>query len=256
MGRVGLALLAGGLWCAGAALASAADLPAAPAMKAPSPVAAAYDWSGFYIGAHLAGGSGIKRWTDTTTTPLDEGTTDISGVIAGGQVGYNVQTGRFLFGIEAQGSWTNVHGDMVSIAFPANRDASRIDSIATITARIGYTWDNILLYVKGGGAFARDKFSITDIPSGVNYANFTQHRWGIVAGGGIEYGFTRHVSTFIEFNYLDFGTVRSTNVLCVPNAFGCVGPGGSFNKDIYQHVEVLKGGINFRFGSAPVVARY
>src|ERR1700681_4292153 len=45
-----------------AAPASAADLAARPYTKAPPPVVAIYDWSGFYIGAHRGWGWRHQCW--------------------------------------------------------------------------------------------------------------------------------------------------------------------------------------------------
>src|SRR4249919_1593818 len=80
--------------------ANAADLPPRPA---PAPVYAPppYSWAGFYVGGNIGG-----AWTHTTITDnitgasLDTG--GLSGFIGGGQLGYNFQTGNFVWG----GEWT------------------------------------------------------------------------------------------------------------------------------------------------------
>ena len=77
-----------------------------------------------------------------------------------------------------------------------------------------------------------------------------------MVGAGVEYAFTQNWSAKIEYNYMDFGTVRSSNVVCSPNLFGCVGPGGTFNEDVKQTVQIVKGGINYRFSELPLIARY
>jgi outer membrane immunogenic protein len=129
-----------------------------------------------------------------------------------------------------------------------------VDSLGTVALRLGYAVDRILFYAKGGGAWAHDRFSITDIPSGITYARFDQSRWGWMAGGGVEYGVTSNWSMKVEYNYMDLGTERTNNIVCGPN-FGCTGPGGTFNQDVRQRIQVVKGGINYRFGG-PVTARY
>jgi len=48
----------------GIAPAAAADLAARPYTKAP-PIAAVYDWSGFYIGANGGWGTSHNCWTNT-----------------------------------------------------------------------------------------------------------------------------------------------------------------------------------------------
>jgi len=99
----------------GASSASAADLAARPYTKAAPIVAAAYDWSGFYIGANGGWASSRKCWdltevldfgVRTPVVPADpEGCHDASGGTAGGQAGYRWQSAAFVFGLEAQGNW-------------------------------------------------------------------------------------------------------------------------------------------------------
>jgi outer membrane immunogenic protein len=238
----------------GVASASAADLPARPILKAP-PQVPAYSWVGFYAGVHVGGGWADKHWVDTTLAPLDEGSHTARGWLAGGQVGYNMQAGAWVYGIEIQASAADLRGNRQSPVFPTDDDRSRVDALGTIAARLGYAWDRSLLYAKAGVAWAHDRFSIRDIPTNFVYANFDQVRWGWMVGAGLEYALMQNWSAKIEYNYMDLGTGRSTNVLCIPNNFGCVGPGGSFNEDVTQRVHVVKGGLNYRFGG-PLVARY
>ena len=89
--------------------ALAADLPARRGMpvKAPEPVSYGYNWSGFYIGAHGGGGWGEKCFADTG---LSDGCHDTDGWLGGGQVGFNVQSGQFVFGVEFSGSWADISG--------------------------------------------------------------------------------------------------------------------------------------------------
>src|SRR5690242_19913472 len=81
--------------------ATAADLP----VKAPPMVAATvYNWTGFYIGAHIGAGWGTSDTTfvDNTSAAFPAGTALNSlktrGVLGGGQIGYNFQSQNFVFG--------------------------------------------------------------------------------------------------------------------------------------------------------------
>src|SRR5437764_12558500 len=87
---------------ASAVSASAADLAARPYAKAPPMVVAAYDWSGFYIGANGGGAWSRKCWDadpftlnfvviPTFTVSGPEGCHTASGATAGGQFGYRWQ---------------------------------------------------------------------------------------------------------------------------------------------------------------------
>src|SRR5215212_2500181 len=109
-------LLLASVACAVAVPAIAADLSRAPITKAPlmAPVAA-YNWSGFYIGGHVGGVWGDKDWVEvfplTGALPIARGSGDMSGFLAGGQVGINWQVNNIVFGVEGQISWTNADAD-------------------------------------------------------------------------------------------------------------------------------------------------
>ncbi len=86
--------------------AFAADLP----VKAPAPPPIAWSWAGFYIGGH--GGYGWKRndfaEVIQTNPLLTLGGIDSSGWVAGGQAGYNWQFGRWVAGLEVDGTATGI----------------------------------------------------------------------------------------------------------------------------------------------------
>src|SRR5437763_9672797 len=76
--------------------ANAADLPVAPAYKAPAIAAPlVYNWTGFYIGANV--GWGRARTDDVNA----------NGVIGGGQIGANWQINNFLLGVETDLQWSD-----------------------------------------------------------------------------------------------------------------------------------------------------
>jgi outer membrane immunogenic protein len=229
-----------------AAPALAADLPARmPVKAAPAPIVAVYNWTGFYIGAHGGYGWGEKQWTETTlAAPRPEGSFDVNGPLAGGQIGFNFQTGMWVFGVEAQASWARIDGDRASLAFPAQRIHTRADALGTFAGRLGVAFNNVLVYGKGGAAWVHDKYSV----SGTAVASWDDTRWGWMAGGGVEVALSPNWSIKGEYNFMDFGTERYNNIACT----GACTP---FNEDVKQHIHVVKFGVNYRFGG-PVVARY
>jgi opacity protein-like surface antigen len=105
--------------------ASAADLAARPYTKAPAVVAAAYNWSGFYVG--VMGGYG---WSDQVKVAgVDVTDADIKGGFAGGTVGFNYQApgSQFVFGVEADAAWADLsHSESIGLATAKQR----IDSFA------------------------------------------------------------------------------------------------------------------------------
>jgi outer membrane immunogenic protein len=253
LGAVGLVTL-------GLALpAAAADLPARPYTKAPAIVPVAlYDWSGFYIGANGGWGSSRKCWDFTTTAGTfiaSEGCHDATGGVAGGQVGYRWQASSWVFGLEAQGNWADLKGSNIS-PISGFSDQSKIKAFGLFTGQIGYAFNTVLLYAKGGAAVTSDRFDVFTNPLAVppNLLVATsgdQTRWGGTAGAGIEFGFAPNWSAAVEYDHLFMGN-KLTNFTSV----GSFLPGSLFATDrIKQDVDVVTVRVNYRWGG-PVVAKY
>src|SRR5687767_12569116 len=81
--------------------ANAADLRA-PTYKAPAYVAPlAPSWTGFYVGLNAGYAFGDADWSaGADRSP--------SGFLVGGTLGYNLQTGSWVWGIEGDMAWANV----------------------------------------------------------------------------------------------------------------------------------------------------
>jgi outer membrane immunogenic protein len=241
-----------------AALAAAAPAIAAdpavrrppPAYKAPPPI---WSWSGCYIGGHVGGLWARKDWIDrlpgSGSFGLSDGTHDPSGFIGGMQGGCDYQfAGGFVIGVGGDYAWTDAEGSNVALLFPPFTNHSTVESLASVTGRIGYAWDRFLGYVKGGGAWERDVYSSTD---GILTGTASETRGGWTIGVGGEYAFTTFLTGFVEFNYYDFGT-RDLVFAATPGG----GPFHTFGID--ETKSVVKAGLNLRFGGwgGPVFARY
>ena len=236
-----------------AAPASAADLAARPYTKAPPMIAALYDWSGFYVGANGGWGSSHKCWDNFALGVFvaSEGCHDATGGVAGAQVGYRWQTGAWVFGLEAQGDWADLKGNNASLVNLGFTNQSRIDAFGLFTGQVGYAWNNMLWYVKGGGAVTDDRFRIYNTATGVLAATTTTTdgaRWGGVVGTGLEFGFSPNWSAAIEYDHLFMGN-RTHNFVTTPG-------GVAFSQDrIKQDVDLVTVRVNYRWGG-PVVAKY
>ncbi len=239
--------------------AMAADLAArAPVYtKAPAMVPAVYDWSGFYIGLNGGGGWSHDCYTNTATfggatiPSVGEGCHDASGGLAGGQIGYRWQMTGWVFGLEAQGDWANLKGSNLSLASTTVFNASvtnetKTDALGLFTGQIGYSWNNVLWYVKGGAAVADNKYS-GFLNSGALLDQATQTRWGAVVGTGIEFAFAPNWSVAVEYDHAFMGT----------DSINLTTPAGlaSRTDSISQGIDIVTARINYRFGG-PVVARY
>jgi outer membrane immunogenic protein len=233
--------------------ATAADLR----VKAPANLAEAraYDWTGFYIGGHFGGDWVVEERTDSITGVF--GNLKNSGPLGGGQAGYNVQVGAFVFGIQGAASWVdstvdnraNPLGNFCNINVACQ---SKINWIATATGRIGVTQGPALLYFTGGAAWvnARHGFALTLTPFETLSVTDTSAGW--VIGGGLEYALGSfgwgNWSAMAEYNYLNFGHEKQV----YPSGIALVVT-NPVDEKLTMHV--VKAGINYRFGG-PAVAKY
>jgi outer membrane immunogenic protein len=238
--------------------AGAADL--APIYKAPPLVVS--PWTGFYLGGHIGGGFGNKKFFDNFPTPDGEKDADsnVSGWIGGLQAGYNYQFNRLVLGAEGQFTWSGISNTFDCFAFGDQICSANAEWFAALTARVGVTFGQALFYVKGGPAWVQD--TITDhatcagtqpvsragIPA-VCGATFVGHdtRFGWTAGGGIEYMFLPNWSAKLEYNYYGFPD-KSVGF--------SDGSGNFFTELIKQNMQTVTVGINYHFGAvaAPAVA--
>jgi outer membrane immunogenic protein len=236
-----------------AAPAIAADMaPSGPVYKAPPPPP--FSWTGFYIGGHIGAGWGDKHWYSASTAPgLDQGLHHVRGGLAGGQIGLNYQVGYWVLGIEADAAWADLNGVHTDVGFllggASEVNRSKVESVGTVAGRLGYAVDRVLGYVKGGAAWAHDKYTVSNVLApDVAIGTASETRGGWVAGFGLEYAFAPNWSVKFEYDYIDLGSKRSrfTGPALVP-----------FDEDITQRLNLVKFGINYRFGSyGPVYANY
>ena len=222
-----------------AAPALAADLAARPYTKAPAMVAAIYDWSGFYIGINGGGGSSHATWDFVGVGR--EGSHDATGGTVGGQIGYRWQSGQWVFGVEGQGNWADFSGDNTSALF-ATRNRTKIDAFGLITGQVGYAWNNVLVYVKGGAAVVSNKYEISST-AGALLSSSSDSRWGGTVGAGLEYGFAPNWSVGVEYNHIFLSDKDVTFA------------GFAGTERIRQDVDMGLVRLNYKFGG-PMLGRY
>ncbi|MBX9710142.1 MAG: porin family protein [Xanthobacteraceae bacterium] len=216
----------------------AADLGPRTYTKAPAYVAPVYNWSGFYVGAHVGGAfGGDNGVTDLAGTGVLSSNRD-SAFLGGGQVGYNYQFApNWLVGVEGDISGLSSSDRTFTDVNGSFRD--RTDWLASVTGRLGYTWGPTLVYAKGGVAF-RDDNGLTGTTPFTTNRNDT----GYTVGGGLEYMFAPAWSAKIEYQYYNFDTTT-------------VSPGGAPSFSYKDDIHTVKAGINYHFNwGGPVAARY
>lgn len=181
-------------------------------------------------------------------------TTDISGGVLGGQLGCDYEFGHnWVVGVEGKFSGSTISGTNVDQFNPAWSLHNNIDWFGGVTGRVGYAViDTVLLYGKGGFAFADNNVTITNAGFLIGTGSLST-RTGWTAGGGVEWAFAPHWSVYLEGNYYDFG---SQDDYFPGNAFGGQAPFGAHTQ---QTIETLTVGVNYHFhfgAAAPIVARY
>jgi outer membrane immunogenic protein len=247
--------MAGLIAVGAAAPAIAADLAPQPYTKAPPPmIAAIYDWSGFYVGINGGGGSSHKCWTNASflgvaTVPnLSEGCHDASGGMVGGQAGYRWQASSWVFGFEAQGDWANFKGSNASLLVPGVTNQTKMDAIGLFTGQVGYAWNSVLWYLKGGAAVTDDKYNGIATATGIAFDQATETRWGGTVGTGLEISFAPSWSVAVEYDHLFMGN-RTLNF------GGTATPVTTRTDAIKQDADIASVRVNYRWGG-PVIAKY
>jgi len=225
--------------------AHAADMPARIYTKAPPIAAPAYDWTGFYIGLNGGGASSHECLTITSVagapvTPNSEGCHDATGGIVGGQIGYRWQFTNWVFGLEAQGDWADLTGSNSSLtAVIPYINETKVDAIGLFTGQVGYAWNNVLWYVKGGAAVTDNRYRSFFTGTGVVFNQTTETRWGGAVGTGIEFGFAPNWSVAVEYDHLFMGT----NSVAFPASAIAV----TRTDNISQDVDMGTVRLNYRF---------
>ena len=185
----------------------AADLP----VKAPpAPVAALYNWSGFYIGGDAGYFWGRTHEQNVGAAVLDA-YPEPSGFSGGVHAGYRHQFASIVLGVEADWDWlgSNTAAATYSLGFPADARIKFNDS-NSVRGIAGYAIDRSLLYITGGASWLRYKGCESDFGHtatcfpGIPEQSTNALGWTL--GGGYAYGFTNNLVGRIEYLYADYGT--------------------------------------------------
>ena len=231
-------------------------------VKAKPIVAAAFDWSGVYIGVHAGYGGGAKDWSPGG---LSEADFIARGALLGGQLGFNKQIASLVLGAELSGSWADISGSShYQLGGPganiqASLDsASRIDGIATLAGRAGLAADRWFVFAKAGLSAVHEKHSgslvAVGVPTVSTFAGGNEVRYAPMLGFGTEYALSGNWSLFGEYNFHYLGDR--------PVTFrGTISGGGisipiAFDERIDQSIHVAKVGVNYRWGGVQIDPSY
>jgi len=231
--------------------AAAADLPIRPRAYKALPQAYAYSWSGCYVGGNV-GGLWVRQEFIDPPTGVSHGSHDASSVPGGVQGGCNYQlAGGWVLGIQGDYDWSDADGNHFDPVTTTTTIHSHTKSLASVTGRIGYAWDRLLGYVKGGAAWERDRYDITVNATGATFATARETRGGWTVGIGAEYAFSQWLTAFLEYDHYGFDT-RTIPFDVIQISCGCT----SLRADIRESKDIFKVGINLKLSPAGALARY
>lgn len=250
----------------GSTAAFSADL----AVKAPPE--SAYQWSGCYVGLNAGGGASGTNFgstvdpgtylgaADAATVSADgSGSRNNSGVLAGGQLGCNWQTGTLVLGVEGDFDYfhsnPNINNNTAATGISlANGSPVAITQslttnfLATVRPRLGIAADRNFAYITGGAAFTAISYTETYSDAnpapgpGAGAASASRSLVGWTAGAGWEYAFADQWTVRAEYLIAGFPTTNALGTI--------VGPGATTNTlhgsaDLL--VQLLRAGVNFKF---------
>lgn len=190
---------------AAASAVYAADLSVSTPPQAPVETAPVFSWTGFYVGLNAGGGFGGNDNVGFHSfgSYLGKfGKIEGSGFLGGGQIGYNYQVDpNWVIGLEADFQGADVKDSFRSDIASAS---SKIDWYGTVRPRIGYSFDNTLIYGIGGLAYGHIKYKGSLAGVGSFDDDATKAGWTV--GAGVEHAFTDHITAKLEYQYVDFGS--------------------------------------------------
>ena len=244
--------------------ASAADLSGWTPVATRPP---AFNWSGCYAGV-TAGAAWIHTNIATTVDPgshysLTSNTALVgaaasgptngdAGFIGGAQVGCNWQSGSLVFGVEGDFNALTTKaagtGGTITTLGPVSVTNSIDPSwLATVRPRVGYAPYRGLVYLTGGVAFARFKFTqayAEPMFPAFGNSEVSDVATGWTFGGGYEYAFTDKLSAKVEYLYARFNSIGSNDWLLVTP----IATSNQFHSSAADlNLNVLRFGLSYKF---------
>jgi opacity protein-like surface antigen len=230
----------------------------APVLKAPAAFVQAYNWTGFFVGGSVGVLNGQLDMDYRTLPPLagfvPSADPRFAGALGGLQAGYDYQTGKWVFGVEANLNGTNARGARpCQISFLVTCEDKK-DWIGTATARAGYAfWNRALLYGRAGLAYTNTTINAACNGTGplfqITCPSADSHtRAGWTVGFGTEFALTQNWTVRGETNYYDVG--KNTYNLPQP------APAPTLVTDVRETGFISTVGLNYRFSPGVVVAKY
>ena len=158
-----------------------------------------YNWSGIFIGGHIAGAISQADWS--FTGPVDGFRHNDTSFGGGVQIAAQRQWGRVVAGVEAAFTWIDFDKSSPSLVTPGTTISSSVSDLVIVAAKLGYAQDRWLAFAKAG--YASADFSIRSTTAGVTTSsNDREHGW--VMGIGMDYAVTSRIILGIEYDWSFF----------------------------------------------------
>jgi outer membrane immunogenic protein len=216
------------------------------------PVPPIYNWTGLYVGGNLGFGWDNGSFSDPLGNSLPLVPNGL--FLGGGQVGVNYQFwDRVVIGAEVDFDWLSNSSTTSSTALFVNPPGAPTGSAATVTVnnrwlttvtgRLGYAWDRLLLYAKGGGAWVGSNsptFTVDGAPVTISTSN---SNWAWTAGLGAEWAFWGNWSARLEYDFVGLSSQSFT----IPTAVGGLPANDQFSGN-NRNIQMVNVGINYKFG--------
>ena len=226
----------------------------APVLKAPAAFVQPYNWTGFYVGGSVGVLNGQLDMDYRNPVPLPgfqpTANPRFAGALGGVQAGYDYQTGKWVFGVEANINATNARGARpCQVTFVVTCEDKK-DWIGTATARAGYAfWNRALVYGRAGVAYTNTTINAVCNGNSVLFritcpAGDSQTRAGWTVGFGTEFALTQNWTVRGETNYYDLGKTQ----------FNLLQP--VLVPEVRETGFISTVGLNYRFTPGVVVAKY
>ncbi|WP_378947690.1 outer membrane protein [Mesorhizobium sp. ANAO-SY3R2] len=200
--------------------------------------AAAYNWSGVYVGIQAGYAWGRSDYVEPFNTDYQM-EYDPKGGFGGVFVGYNWQlANNFVLGAEADVYGGNIKGTSLYYYNDAQADdgfgTAKLNWAGSVRARVGYSADRFLPYVAGGLAFGQYKYG-GEVPDWDSRFSASRTYTGWTLGAGLEYAVTDNLIARFEYRYTDFGNKTITD------------PDGWWTNKVDLKTNDVRFGISYKF---------
>jgi outer membrane immunogenic protein len=231
---IAIVALGTGLW-AGSARADAPPPSYPPGYTPVYAPTLTYDWTGIYFGGNVGGVTSMIEWTyDGTPDRLRQ---SHNGFAGGAFAGVQKQLSWIVLGAEVGYLWVDQPASSTSASDPTTTLTTNVRNLLLVSGKLGWTWDNILGYLKGGYASGQMDFRT----SGTLVTSSSGRENGWIVGAGLEYALWDHVILGAEYNYI---MLNSNTHDQIPGPGGPVGTHAGGGVDLQS----VTARLSFKFG--------